>query len=147
MATVPSKMVAGMIRPVQTTQPTQCNASKQPSSDCPGSTPPARQSTASGKKRGAQPGTKGQRRERYPHDAHLSVESYYSASKCPCCGCKMLAHDKPCRVHQVFDLPEVSYFVTKHQLLRATCTQGINTAEATRPDMVSDSQMGSNLLS
>ncbi|MGL5523925.1 MAG: IS66 family transposase zinc-finger binding domain-containing protein, partial [Aeromonas veronii] len=65
----------------------------------------------------------------------------------PCCGGKVLAHDKPYRVHQVFDLPEVSYFVTEHQLFRATCTHCINTTETRLPETVSDTQMGANLLS
>ena len=123
------------------------NSSKPPSSDGPGCTPPARSRPASGKKRGAQPGHKGQRRERHPHDARLSVASYYPAPACPCCGNQVLAHDKPYRVHQVFELPEVSYFVTEHQLFRATCTHCINMAEAALPDTVSDTQMGPNLLS
>ncbi|WP_421241570.1 IS66 family transposase [Aeromonas enteropelogenes] len=119
------------------------NSSKPPSSDG----PPARPRPASGKKRGAQPGHKGQRRERYPNDARLSVEAHYPAPECPCCGGKVLAHDKPYRVHQVFDLPEVSYFVTEHQLFRATCTHCINTVDAMLPETVSDTQMGPNLLS
>lgn len=123
------------------------NSSKPPSSDGPGSAPPARPRPASGKKRGAQPGHKGQRRERHPPDARLSVASYYPSPDCPCCGYKVLVHEKPYRVHQVFDLPEVSYFVTEHQLFRATCTHCINTAEAMLPETVSDTQMGPNLLS
>ena len=123
------------------------NSSKPPSSDGPGITLPARPRPASGKKRGAQPGHKGQRRERHPHDARLCVESHYPQPDCPCCGGTLLAHDRPYQVHQVFDLPEVSYFVTEHQLFRATCTKCINTAEATLPDTVSGTQMGGNLLS
>ena len=123
------------------------NSSKPPSSDGPGSAPPARQSPASGKKRGAQPGHKGQRREHHPHDARLSVVSYYPPADCPCCGDKVLAHDKPYRVLQVFDLSEVSYFVTEHQLFRATCAQCINTTTVTLPETVSGTQMGANLLS
>lgn len=123
------------------------NSSKSPSSDGPGCPPPARSCPASGKKRAAQPGHKGQRRERHPHDVLLSVTSYYPVPDCPCCGGKMLPHDKPYRVHQVFDLPEVSYFVTEHQLFRATGTLCINTKEITLPETVSDIQMGVNLLS
>ena len=89
------------------------NSSKPPSSDGPGSAPPTRQRPASAKRRGAQPGHKGQRRERHLPDARLSVVSYYPPADCPCCGGKVLAHGKPYRVHQVFDLPEVSYFVTE----------------------------------
>lgn len=123
------------------------NSSKPPSSDGPGSAPPARLRPASGKKRGAQPGHKGLRRERHPPDARLSVVSYYPPADCPCCGGKVLAHDKPYRVHQVFDLPEVSYFVTEHQLFRATCSRCINTTTVTLPETVSGTQMGVNLLS
>lgn len=108
---------------------------------------PARPRPASGKKRGAQPGHKGQRRMRHAHDARLSVEAHYPASDCPCCGGNVLAHDKPYRAHQVFDLPEVSYFVTEHQLFRATCTRCIHTVDAALPDSVSDTQMGPNRLS
>ena len=55
------------------------NSSKPPSSNGPGSTPPVRSRPASGKKRGAQPGHKGQRRMRHAHDARLSVEAHYPA--------------------------------------------------------------------
>ncbi len=123
------------------------NSSKPPSSDGPGSAPPTRQRPASAKRRGAQPGHKGQRRERHLPDARLSVVSYYPPADCPCCGGKVLAHGKPYRVHQVFDLPEVSYFVTEHQLFRATCSQCINTTTVTLPETVSGTQMGASLLS
>lgn len=58
----------------------------------------------------------------------------------------MLAHNKPYRVHLVFDLPEVSDFIIEHQLFRATCTHCINTAETTQSDTVCSTHMGSNLL-
>ena len=123
------------------------NSSKPPSSDGPGGSPPTRQRPVSGKQRGAQPGHKGQRRERHPHDARLSVASHYPVSDCPCCGGKVLAHAKPYRVHQVFDLPEVSYVVTEHHVFRGTCTRCIATAQGALPETVSDTQMGPNLLS
>lgn len=121
------------------------NSSKPPSSDGPG-TPPARKRPDSGRKRGAQPGHKGQRRERHPHDARLTVTPHYPAADCPCCGGQMLTHDRPHRTHQVFDLPEVSYFVTEHQLFRRTCTGCITSIQAELPETVSDTQMGPNLL-
>ncbi len=123
------------------------NSSKPPSSDGPGGGPPARKRPTSGKQRGAQPGHKGQRRERHPHDARLAVVPHYPAEDCPCCGGTVLIHAKPQRVHQVFDLPEVGYVVTEHQLFRGTCTRCISTAQADLPETVSDSQMGPNLLS
>lgn len=123
------------------------NSSKPPSSDGPGGSPPARKRQASGKQRGAQPGHKGQRRERHPHDARLELAPHYPPSACSCCGGTVLAHAKPYRVHQVFDLPEVSYVVTEHQLFRGTCSHCITTTEAALPDTVSDTQMGTNLLS
>ncbi|WP_270816055.1 IS66-like element ISAs21 family transposase, partial [Aeromonas sp. QDB23] len=46
-----------------------------------------------------------------------------------------------------FDLPEVSYVVTEHQLYRGTCRGCVTTSEAALPDTVSHSQMGANLLS
>ncbi len=50
-----------------------------------------------------------------PHVLSLTIRT----SDCPCCGGKVLAHDKPYRVHQVFELPET----------------------------ISDTRMGANLLS
>jgi hypothetical protein len=63
----------------------------------------------------------------------LCAESHYPVPDCPCSSSNVLAHDKPYRGHQVFDLPKVSYFVTWHQLFRAQC---INTAEAMLPDVL-----------
>lgn len=123
------------------------NSSKPPSSNGPGGAPPARPRKRSGKQRGAQPGHKGQRRERHPQDERVTVTAHYPAEACTCCGGTMLAHTKPHRVHQVFDLPEISYVVTEHQLYRATCTRCIHTHEASLPDTVSHTQMGTNLLS
>ena len=123
------------------------NSSKPPSSDGPGAPPPARKRPASGKQRGAQPGHKGHRRERHPLDARLTLVPHYPAADCACCGGDMVAHAKPYQVHQVFELPEVSYLVTEHQLYRATCSRCIGTTQAALPDNVSSSQMGANLLS
>lgn len=123
------------------------NSSKPPSSDGPGSPPPARPRLASGKKRGAQPGHKGARRERHPADERLTVIPHYPARQCACCGGNVVFHDKPYRVHQVFDLPEVSYRVTEHQLFSGTCCHCIETSPAPLPETVSSSQMGTNLLS
>ena len=122
------------------------NSSKPPSSDGSG-TPPARKRPASGKARGAQPGHKGHRRERHPEDDRLTAIPHYPAGQCPCCGEQVVSHDKPYRVHQVFDLPEVSYLVTEHQLFRGTCRGCITTSEAALPQTVSHRQMGANLLS
>ncbi|MGL6461832.1 IS66-like element ISAs21 family transposase, partial [Aeromonas hydrophila] len=122
------------------------NSSKPPSTDGSG-TPPARKRPASGKARGAQPGHKGQRRERHPEDDRLTAIPHYPARQCACCGEQVVSHDKPYRVHQVFDLPEVSYVVTEHQLYRGTCRGCVTTSEAALPDTVSHSQMGANLLS
>ena len=123
------------------------NSSKPPSSEGPGGPPPTRKRPSSGKSRGAQPGHKGQRRERHPQDARLTSVPHYPAEQCPCCGDQVVRHDKPYRVHQVFDLPEVSYVVTEHQLFRGTCRGCVATSEAPLPDTVSHTQMGANLLS
>ncbi|MBM7457312.1 hypothetical protein HNR62_003224 [Oceanisphaera litoralis] len=123
------------------------NSSKPPSSNGPGGTPPARPRQRSGKQRGAQPGHKGHRRERHPLDERVTLAPHYPSETCICCGGDMLAHAKPHRVHQVFDLPDVSYFMTEHQLFRATCTRCIHTDEASLPETVSHTQMGTNLLS
>ncbi|GGB55254.1 IS66 family transposase ISH10B [Oceanisphaera marina] len=123
------------------------NSSKPPSSNGPGGAPPARPRKRSGKQRGAQPGHKGHRRERHPQDERVTLAPHYPSDTCTCCGGDMLAHAKPHRVHQVFDLPEVSYFMTEHQLFRATCTRCIHTDEARLPETVSHTQMGTNLLS
>ncbi|MNC08676.1 hypothetical protein D3C77_205350 [compost metagenome] len=86
---------------------------------------------AFGKERGAQPGHKGQRREPHPHYARLCVPSHYPAPVCPCCRSRVLVDDKAYRAHPVFDLPELSYFVTEHRLFRAISTQCTNMVEVT----------------
>lgn len=123
------------------------NSSKPPSSDGPGGSPPARKRPATRKKRGAQPGHKGHRRERHPHDARLAVAAHYPTSDCACCGGQVVAHARPYRAHQVFDLPEVSYRVTEHQLFRGTCTRCMATSQAALPNTLSHTQMGPRLLS
>jgi len=123
------------------------NSSKPPSSDGPAAPPPERKRPASGKNRGAQPGHKGSRREQHPHDARLTTAAHYPTPECPCCGGNVLPHAKPYRVHQVFELPEVSYFVTEHQLFRGTCTRCVVSTQAELPETISSSQMGTNLLS
>lgn len=110
------------------------NSSKPPSSDGAGGTPPARPRKRSGKLRGVQPGHKshnGQRRMRHPQDERMTVTLHYPAAECRRCGGSMLTHNPPHRAHRVFAFPEVSYFVTEHQLLRATSTHCIHVDEET----------------
>ncbi len=123
------------------------NSSRPPSSDGPDVGASVRKRPGSGKKRGAQPGHKGHRRERHPCDARLNVIEHHPSTHCSCCGEPVLSHARPYRSHQVFELPEVSYLVTEHQLFRATCTHCIATTQAELPQAVSDTQMGPNLLS
>lgn len=119
-------------------QPAQRQLFQAPSIDGPRRAPSAWQRPAFGKKRCAQPSHHGQRRERHRHGDRLSAEAYCPAPECPCCGGKVLAHDKPYRVHQVFDLPAVSYLVTEHQLFRATYARCIHTVDAALPGSVSE---------
>lgn len=95
---------------------------------------------------GPSPATRGAG-EQHPHDARLTTTAHYPAPECPCCGGNVLPHAKPYRVHQVFELPKISYFVTEHQLFRGTCTRCVVSAQAELPETISSSQMGTNLLS
>lgn len=87
------------------------NSSRPPSSDGPDVGASVRKRPGSGKKRGAQPGHKGHRRERHPCDARLNVIEHHPSTHCSCCGEPVLSHARPYRIHQVFELPEVSYLV------------------------------------
>ena len=109
------------------------NSSKPPSSDGPAGTASARKRPASGKARGTQHVHKGQRRERHPQDERLVIAAHYPVPDCPCYGSQVLAHPKPYRVHQVFELPAVSYLVTEHQVYRATGRHCITIAQAQLP--------------
>ncbi|KJY79056.1 IS66 family transposase [Vibrio nigripulchritudo] len=119
-------------------------SSQQPLHNKASNTSPTRKK--SGKKPGAQPGHKGSRRERHPDNELLSVEQYLPKSTCDCGG-MVIPNAKPYRAHQVFDLPDISYTVTEHQLYQGQCCHCGDKHKASLPDTVSQSQMGTNLLS
>lgn len=124
------------------------NSSVPPSQQSPrakaSNTSPTRK--PSGKKPGAQPGHKGSRRQAHPDNELLSVEQYFPESKCHCGG-HVVPNCRPYRSHQVFELPEVNYNVTEHQLYQGECAHCGKKHKAPLPDTVSQSQMGPNLLS
>jgi hypothetical protein len=122
------------------------NSSKPPSSDLPARVSKSRKRPVSDKKRGAQPGHKGHRRQSHPHDSRLTVEKHRPSDVCSCCGGKVVVNTRPYHTHQVFDLPEVSYFVTEHQLYTGHCTHCPASHRAELPDTISNTQMGTNLL-
>jgi len=117
------------------------NSSKPPSSDGPGAIP--RKRKPSGRKRGAQPGHNGSRRQL--HQQVDQTVTYYPPAQCSC-GSDIHMSETPFRRHQVFDLPEMAYTVTEHQLYQGCCPRCGKRHQATLPGTVSDTQMGSNLL-
>ncbi len=122
------------------------NTSLPPSTDKPGVKPDKIRKPSSGKPRCAQPGHKGHRREAHPHDHHLSIQTYFPSATCPCCAGAVVSHSHPYRTHQVFDLPEVSYYLTEDQLFQGTCSRCGESVRTSLPASVSTTQMGTNLL-
>ena len=100
----------------------------------------------SDKLQGAQPGHKGSRRMLHPHDERMTVTMYKPASTCHCGG-TVICHKKAHQRFQIFDLPELNYTVTEHQAYQGECSDCDEKYSASLPDTISQTQMGTNLLS
>jgi transposase len=123
------------------------NSSRPPSSDPP-SAPPRPSQTPTGRKRGGQPGHKGQRRDLLPEEEVDQLFTYVPTS---CAHCHRPLPVKPgpgdpppCR-HQVFELPEKLYEVTEHQAHARRCPTCGHLNRAELPSEVARSGSGPRL--
>ena len=94
---------------------------------------------------GAQPGHKGSRML-HPHDENMTVKMHKPESTCHCGG-TVICHKKAHQRFQIFDLPELNYTVTEHQAYQGECNHCDEKYDASLPDTISQTQMGTNLLS
>lgn len=117
------------------------NSSRPPSSDGFSKAYPTRK--PSGKKRGAQVGHKGSKREMV-NDVD-TVHRHYPDTHCTCGG-QVKIVEAPYYRHQVFDIPEQAYVVDEHQLYSGHCTHCGDKHKSTLPETVSSGQLGPNAL-
>jgi transposase len=122
------------------------NSSKSPSSDSPEQRKKRKQKPRSSRHKGGQPGHKKHERALLPEDQVDEIHHYFPDSQCRC-GNKIEINEEPTCRHQVFDLPEVKYTVTEHQLFSGKCVSCGKTHSAHLPAWVPSGQMGAGLIS
>ncbi len=118
------------------------NSSKPPSSDPPGVTRQAK--TASGNKRGGQPGHKGHKRKLLP-PSKVDVVVPLIPDACDHCGANLHGHDPDPKRHQVIDIPPITPTVTEYQLHALGCEECGKTTRAQIPVGVPISCFGPRL--
>ncbi len=123
---------------------TSRTSSKPPSSDAPWSKGARRKKKPSGKKRGGQPGHKGQRRRPTPPEGVREAKAV-KPGECRSC-CEPLAGDDPSpQIHQVVDIPPVEPFVLEYLLHKLKCSRCGTSTRASLPEGVPQTSFGPNL--
>jgi transposase len=116
------------------------NSSSPPSSDLPGfGKKPVKQK--SGKKRGGQPGHKGNSRDLYPIEECSEVIEHHP-EECANCRATLTGVDTNPYRHQIVEIPPISPIVIEHRLHQLTCTECGATTRATLPEAVNPSGYG-----
>ena len=123
---------------------TSRTSSKPPSSDGPWSKAARRKKSPSGKKRGGQPGHKGQRRRPAPPEDVNEVKAV-KPSECRSCSAPLAGDDPSPRVHQVVDIPPITPHVLEYRLHELECSTCGTSTRASLPEDVSQSSFGPNL--
>jgi len=122
------------------------NSSKAPSSDTPEQRKKRQTKPRSSRSQGAQPGHKRHERALLPEDQVDHIKTYFPHSRCACGG-HVAIGSQPSYRHQVFDLPEVRYIVTEHQVYTGYCHSCGTQHTAHWPDSVPSGQMDAGLIS
>ena len=120
-------------------------SSKPPSSDSPAQKAARPKRKRSTRSKGAQPGHDRHERAALPESEVDTVSRYFPSGQCGC-GSSVLPDTEPSCRHQVFDLPEVRYRVTEHQLFGGACTGCGKRHVAHAPQDVPSGQMGPGLI-
>jgi hypothetical protein len=95
------------------------NSSSPPSSDPPGfGKKPVKQKSS--KKRGGQPGHKGNSRDLYPIEECSEVIDHHP-EECGNCGANLTGVDTNPYRHQIVEIPPISPIVREHRLHQLTC--------------------------
>jgi len=123
---------------------TSRTSSKPPSSDAPWSKGARRKKKPSGKKRGGQPGHKGQRRRPTPPEGVSEVNAV-KPGECRSCSEPLAGDDPSPQNHQVVDIPPVEPFVLEYLLHKLKCSRCGTSTRASLPEGVPQSSFGPNL--
>ncbi|MEH2392361.1 MAG: IS66 family transposase zinc-finger binding domain-containing protein [Nostoc sp.] len=116
------------------------NSSSPPSSDPPGfGKKPVKQKSS--KKRGGQPGHKGNSRDLYPIEECSSVIEHHP-QLCTNCGATLSGVDTNPYRHQVVEIPPISPVVIEHRLHQLTCSGCGSSTRAKLPEDVNQSGYG-----
>lgn len=116
------------------------NSSLPPSSDPPGlGKKQTRQKSR--KKRGGQPGHKGNSRDLYPIEECSEVIDHHPQA-CANCGTTLTGEDINPYRHQIVEIPPISPIVIEHRLHQLTCTGCGTKTRATLPEDVNPSGYG-----
>lgn len=122
------------------------NSGKPPSSDSPADREARPAPPPSGRRRGGQPGHKGNKRALVPESDVRSVTDHHPTN-CRRCTRGLPKQDDPSPVrHQIWDLPQIEPVVDEHRLHRATCEVCGETTCATLPDGVPPGAFGPGVL-
>lgn len=122
------------------------NSSKAPSADSSEQRSQRKKTARSSRNKGAQLGHKKYERATLPEDQVDQLHRYFPEAHCHC-GHVLVMDDQPTYRHQIFDLPEVRYQVTEHQLYAGQCPGCHQKQTAKLPQWVPSGQMGSGLIS
>lgn len=121
------------------------NSSKPPSSDSTAQRAKRPKRKPSSKSRGAQPGHKGHQRALLDESEIDDIKRHFPQAQCSCGGDVLVGADPSFR-HQVFDLPEVKFTVTEHQVFDGQCRCCHQVHKGRWPDSIPSGQMGPTLI-
>ena len=119
---------------------TSVNSSSPPSSDPPGfgKKPPKQKSS---KKRGGQPGHKGNSRDLYPIEECREIIDHHPGV-CASCGDTLSGEDTNPYRHQIVEIPPINPIVIEHRLHQLTCRGCGTKTRARLPEFVNPSGYG-----
>jgi transposase len=114
------------------------SSNRPPSSDVPWNKPPQRPRERSGRKRGAQPGHRGNTRPLVPVE-QVSAVVHHFAETCRGCGAHLPPREVPgapaARRHQITEAPPVQPVITEHQAHGTPCKCGTVTFAEFPPEI------------
>ncbi len=119
------------------------NSSQPPSKDSPQQRAKRPSKKPTGRKKGAQVGHPKHERALVPEAEVDQIYHYYPEGRCLCGGTVVA---EKYRRHQVFDLPDVKFWVTEHRCYQGTCQQCQLQHRAGLPDDILKGQMGPGLI-
>jgi transposase len=122
------------------------NSNHPPSGDSPAQRAKRTRRKSSSRRQGAQPGHKKHQRSMLPEDQVDEIIRYFPDAHCRC-GATLDISQTPDYRHQVFDLPEIKFHVSEHQIYSGICPRCHATHTARWPESVPSGQMDAGLIS